>query len=574
MDDRAKQLISDGDYLYGMKEPLNSFHQVVAENFYPQRADFTSMRSLGRDFANNLTTSYPLIAGRDLGNTLSTMLRPTGKQWNSITTRRSEIADKDLNARRWLEWATTVQNSAMYDKSSQFTRATKEGDHDFVFFGQTCVSTEVNRRGDSLLYRSHHLRDVCWCENDEGKIGKIHVKWKPALGVAAQKFDTRGTMYDSNPAFGGVRRYGLHKAMRDALDAPGGAYIEVNLRHVVIPSDEYEYNDPGTPGGKKKWRTPYVAVWIDVQNMHVLEEAGSWTQIYTIPRWQTVSGTQYAYSPAVVAALPDARLIQAQTLVLLEAGEKAVNPPMIATEEAVRSDINIAAGGYTWVQKDYDERWGESLRPIPADYSGLPFGHEMQQDTREMIAQAFFLNKIAMPPPDKAMTAYEVAQRIEEYVRNVMPLFEPVEAEYNAPLCEQSFELLLRGGTFGSVDDMPQVLRGQDIQFKFQSPLTDALGQQKAGQFSQVSQILAQAFQMDPTIAQMVNLPAAVRDVLNGMSPATWLRSPEEFAQIQQQAQQKAQIQQTINTAHAGGQAAQSVGDGVQAVAEAQQAAA
>jgi hypothetical protein len=48
-----------------------------------------------------------------------------------------------------------------------------------------------------------------------------------------------------------------------------------------------------------------------------------WTGFYRIPRWQTVSGSQYSYSPATVAALPDARLIQAMTFTLLEAGEKA-----------------------------------------------------------------------------------------------------------------------------------------------------------------------------------------------------------------------------------------------------------
>jgi hypothetical protein len=59
------------------------------------------------------------------------------------------------------------------------------------------------------------------------------------------------------------------------------------------------------------------------------DEPASWSLIYVIPRWQTVSGSQYAYSPATVAALPDARLIQAMTLTFFEAGEKATNPPMV-----------------------------------------------------------------------------------------------------------------------------------------------------------------------------------------------------------------------------------------------------
>jgi hypothetical protein len=58
------------------------------------------------------------------------------------------------------------------------------------------------------------------------------------------------------------------------------------------------------------------------------------------------------------------------TLTLLEAGEKFTNPPMIAVQEAIRSDVAIYAGGITWVDKDYDERWAKccarSRRTSPA----------------------------------------------------------------------------------------------------------------------------------------------------------------------------------------------------------------
>ena len=118
-----------------------------------------------------------------------------------------------------------------------------------------------------------------------------------------------------------------------------------------------------------------------------------------IPRWQTVSGSQYAHSPATVAALPDARLLQSITLTLLEAGQKAVDPPMIAVQEAIVGGVNVYAGGVTYVDAEYDERLGEVLRQLGGDASkgGLNFGVETAQDIREMISQAFFLNKINLP---------------------------------------------------------------------------------------------------------------------------------------------------------------------------------
>jgi hypothetical protein len=106
-------------------------------------------------------------------------------------------------------------------------------------------------------------------------------------------------------------------------------FRQFEIRHVVMRSDDYD-----VPSNGKRWRTPWVSLFIDVERKVALEEVGLYNQMYIIPRWQTVSGSQYAYSPATVAALPDARLIQAMTLTLLEAGEKATNPPMVAIKGA------------------------------------------------------------------------------------------------------------------------------------------------------------------------------------------------------------------------------------------------
>jgi hypothetical protein len=85
-----------------------------------------------------------------------------------------------------------------------------------------------------------------------------------------------------------------------------------------------------------------------------MEEVSQWNREYSIERWQTVSGSQYAYSPATIVALPDARLLQAMTYTLLHAGEKIVDPPLIATEDVVRSDVALYAGGITWIDRDYE----------------------------------------------------------------------------------------------------------------------------------------------------------------------------------------------------------------------------
>lgn len=506
----AKKLYETGEMLFTKRSSLLSLWQEIAENFYPERADFTTRRDLGTDFADNLTTSYPVIVRRDLGNYFSFMLRPTDKAWFKMGVHDDEPLD--MASKAWLEWAAKIQRRAMYDRDTQFIRATKEADHDYAAFGQCAISVELNKYRTGLLYRCWHLRDMAWAEGSEGKINTIYRKWKP-------------TARDLVTIFGGAK---LHpEVIRRAELAP---FEEVNCMHMVVDADMVDGS----------FNTPYVSIYYDIDHATVIEQVGVYSQIYVIPRWQTVSGSQYAYSPATVAGLPDARLLQAMSYTLLEAGEKFTNPPMIAVQEAIRSDIAIYAGGITWVDAAYDEKMGEVLRPLTQDKSGIPMGVDMMRDTRAMLAEAFYLNKLNLPTRAPEMTAYEVGQRIQQYIRDALPLFEPMEFDYNGNLCEETFSLLLRSGAFGSVLDLPQGLRGADVRFSFESPLHEAIEREKGNRFIEAQQFVASTIQIDPTAALIIDTKKALRDVLEGVGvPAKWTRSEEDVQAIEEKQQQE-----------------------------------
>jgi hypothetical protein len=318
------------------------------------------------------------------------------------------------------------------------------------------------------------------------------------------------------------------------------------------------------------FRTPYVSIFYDYQHDTILEAVGVYNQVYVIPRWTTVSGSQYGYSPATVAALPDARLLQAMTATILEAGEKFTNPPMVAVQEAIRGDVAIYAGGITWVDRDYDERLGEVLRPLTQDRSGMPMGRDMQSDTRSMIAEAFFLNKLSMQQPQRGkaeMTAFEVGQMVQEYVRNALPIFEPMEMDYNGAVCEMTFGILMRGGAFGSPFNMPRTLRGSEIEFHFESPLHDAIESEKGNKLQQAKVMLADAIALDPANADVLDAQVALREALIGVGvPALWVRSEDEVAKRTAARQQAANTQQMLANLQQGADAAKSLGEASQAM--------
>ena len=531
------ELIEQGDHLFDKRSGLLSLWQTIADNFYPERADFTTARNIGEEFASNLMTSYPIIARRDLGNAIGSMLRPTSKAWFHVRTHNYDQLGTE--AKGWLQSAEERMRHAMHDRRSQFARATKEGDHDFATFGQCAIQASMNKEGNGLLYRCWHLRDVAWAEDAEGMVGTVHRRWKPSARELVTLFGDK-----------------VHDKVKTVLAKE--PFKEYNVRHCIIPLDSYR--------GLKTFRTPFVSLYFDVDNKHLMEEVGLMSQEYTIPRWQTVSGSQYAYSPATVAALPDSRLIQAMTRVLLNAGEKAVNPPMLAVQEAIRSDISIYAGGITWVDAEYDERLGEVLRPLTQDTHAIPLGIDMADRLRGMISEAFFLNKIALPQPAGEMTAYEVGQRVQEYIRQALPLFEPMEIDYNGPLCDKTFEIMLRAGALGSPLDLPKELQGAELIFQFESPLHDAIEREKGQRFLEAKSMLADAVALDPNTVDILDASAALRDVLEGIGvPAKWTRSEEvakgladkraqqqQNAELLQQLQQSADIAGTLGTASAG----------------------
>lgn len=519
-------LLEQGTQLFSKRSSLLSLWQEIADNFYPERADFTTTRNLGQDFAANLMTSYPVMARRDLGNAINAILRPSGKKWLHVRT--AENWDKlGVEARAWLEWAEGRMLRAMNHRTSQFVRATKEGDHDFATFGQTVIQTTLNTTRTGLLYRCWHLRDVAWQEDENGFVGTVYRKWKPTARQLVNLF--------------GKDR--VHPDTVQLLEKT--PMTEVEVWHVIVPTNDCPY---GNHNDK-----PFKSVYFQSEKKHVIEEVGIYEQEYTIPRWQTVSGSQYAYSPSTVCALPDARLIQAMTAVLLEAGEKAVTPPMVAVQEAIRGDINVYAGGITFADSDYDERLGEVLRPLTQDKTGIPTGMNMSQDIRVMIAEAFYLNKLTLPAQGQDMTAYEVGQRIQEYIRQAMPLFEPMESEYNAPICDITFSKLMRAGAFGSPLDMPKELRNQDIEFTFESPLHDATEREKGQRFIEASQMLAAAQGLDPTAVHVVDAVTALRETLLAVgTPAKWIRSEAAVSDAVNKDKEAQQTAQTLATMEQG----------------------
>lgn len=540
MESNEQTLLSQSEQLFSKKQDLLSLWQEYALHFYPERADFTVTRNIGEEFASHLTTSHPVKVARDLANVFSTMLRPRQKQWFSAKTSNYEYLSDE--SKDFLEFISGSMKNAMGYSRGGFTRSTKEGDHDMAVFGNTAISCEMNWKEKAPLWRNWHLRDMAWCEDVTGAVGRVDRKGMLPARVLMQLFNGN-----------------VHQRVKDC--AAKEPYKEIEYRHFVIPTDEYDNG--------KKYKNKYVSIFYDPANKFVMEERNIDYPYYIIPRWKTISGSQYAYSPATVAGISDARMLQDMMLVLIEAGQKSVDPPMIAVTEAIRSDVNLFAGALIPVDSSYDERLGEVLRPIKQDYSGINIGLELIQATKTALVESFYLNKIGLPPMGSGMSQLEVSQRVQEYVMNGLPLFEPLEDEYNSQICSQLFDVMMAGGFVGfRPNDIPEELLGEEIIFTFENPLRDAADKVKGSQYLEIKGLIAQAINTDPSVAQILDDETALRDVIEGIGgPRKWIRSEEEMDALKQAAAEQQQAMQLINTIKQGAEAGQAIGDAGQSLA-------
>lgn len=489
------------------KKTVLTLWQSLAENFYPERADFTLKRNVGYEISDNLLASAPIMMRRDLGNAFGSMLRD-GSNWFNMT-----VEDIDKPGKEWMQWATKRQSKTMYKRESRFVRSAKEGDHDYAAFGQYVMSIQPNRNYNGILYNTWHLRDCAWWDGEDGEVCGVARDWNPQLNQILQYFNEKN----------------LHPNM--LKNKQDGMLTEHKIYHTFFPNEEYGEDNP------KK----YVSVFLDVVNEHIIEETFTDRKMYIVPRFQHMTGAAYAISPAAMIALPDARMLQAMTHTLMEAGERHARPPLMATIKAVTSSVDLNPDGLTWIKDDYDQKTGRALEPLYQDRGGFPIGLELRDSILETLSDAFYLSKLNLPEVSREMTAYEVSERMKQYRREVLPLFAPMEHEANAQICERTFDLMMDMGMFGSAYDIPESLRGKDVEFKFESPLSIAEEEKKITQFQQIGEILAQATQFDQSAPLNIDIDEALREAVQATgAPEKWLASIEEVVQSRAMAQQEA----------------------------------
>ncbi len=489
-------------------------------------------------------------SARSLANTTGAMIRPEQEVFARIVA-EDDALNEDDEAALWLADSTQRFDNAMRNPKARFRQTTGEADLDLVIFGQAIIFSGISKSLNNFIFQSVHLKDGIPFYDAEGILRGVYRKRKLMLWQLIEQFG----IDNISPEY-------KDKIKEDKLDD------RIEVLHSVTPRQHQRFKDPVLSAN-----LPFENLWMDLEQNHIMEDSGFHENPFVAPRWDTTSGEDHGRSPGMIA-LPDVNTSQAMAETILIAGEKNADPALMVPDDGLYNPVNTFAGALTYYDVDVaSSLGGNPFFPLISG-ANLPITRDMQSDTRNQIMAAFFKNILNLPIQGPQMTATEVMARKDEFIREVGPVFGRFETDYNQPMAERQFNVMLRAGGFMPV---PESLQGKNIKFEFELPVTKIRKQIEAAAALQWVGEIIEIGQAFPAAMDLPNIDALMRfsadakalphDIVNGRDMVGQLRKAKQEAQ--QKAQQMEELNQAAETGEKFASVAEKAGKAEQLLTEA-----
>lgn len=327
-----------------------------------------------------------------------------------------------------------------------------------------------------------------------------------------------------------------------SLWATKGSALETEfvVAHAIEPNFPIQQEGDQEPFGFVRGDFDYREhFWLWGKGSDVpLSKRGFKDQPFIAPRWWVSGNDPYGRSPAM-NALGDIAQLQQETRRKAELLEKIVRPPMNAPVELKNQPSSIAPGGITYTSNPKD-----GMSPVfQINPQGLPGITADLQEIQQRIKNGGFFNDLFLMLADipKQMTAYEVAQRMQERLQVLGPVIERFQNEAAAPAITRVYSILARKKL---LPPMPKSLAGQPIEIEFISMLAMA---QRAVRTAGIEQLLVMQGKMaatDPSVLDLTDNDAILREYADNLGVSMKSFKPEKQVEAIRQARAKAMAQQ------------------------------
>lgn len=516
----------------------------LAEFILPRRSIWLTQSTGGNPSPNNMTRGRQInsaiadptatyavrVCASGLMSGLASPSRPWFKMIPGI--KRVEL---DAAGRAWID--DTEERMYTVIAQSNFYNSFAQECEDIIVFGQ----------GPNIIYED--AEDVIRLYNPA--VGEYYLS-ADATGRIDGLYRLFVMTVSQMAGFFGVEN--LPKEVQALWNGKGNELeTERMIAHCIEPN--FEIDGQGKVSGNFTWREIYWC-W-GITSDKPLSKRGFIEKPFTAARWSVQSNDAYGRSVGM-DVLPDVMQLQVMTRRMAEAIEKQVRPPLIGSMELKNKPTSTLPGHLTYVS---DMTKGAGIRPIYEVTPDIKAMAENIMQIEQRILKGLFNDLFLMlenQPTADRMTAYEVAQKMQEKLQVLGPVIESLLSDSLKPKLKRIYQIMKRKGM---IDPPPDSLRGIPIDVEFISMLALAQKGAATGGIERLMSLAGNMVAVVPTIMDNIDTDSVIREYNELLgNPQKILRGPEEVQGIRQQqaekVQQEQQMQQMERTASAMGAAA------------------
>ena len=564
-----KELKEEFDILKSERRTWDSLYQVLGKYISLIKQNFETTQTPGEFLIDDVYDSTGMFSAQNAASALLGMLWPgTAKQAIEIIPPKSLKMTTELA--KFYENMTTRAIAAMDDPRANLSMALDEYMLDQMIFGTSGVGVE---RGTSskLLFRPYGVKEMYIEEGKDGRVSRIFLcfEWRVNRVVA---------------------EYGIEKVSEKVREKfnKGKKTDKVKILVCIVPR-----NKPKAEMGVLSM--PYASYHMEYESKHILKESGYEELPIMVGRFRKLNYERYGRSPGSMA-LPDIREANALREAVIAATEKVLSMPKGVLNDGLfgGETIDMSAGAITV----FNSTGNISGTPPIFDIGSppqLPWAEERLKRLEDVIARHFSVDRLLDMNNEQEMTFGEAQIRNQIRNQSLSSLFSRQLSEVFTPLVSRSVSILFRMGEFGVIrgseeekealargemdieyipDEVNAMLeKGQDVyKIVYKTQASNASRAEEYLGIIDTMTFVGNAMQIDPNIADRLDLHAAVKNITNIRGiPVDILRQDDAVEEIRKQRDEKMQMQEGMMAASEAASATKDIAQAKKLASEAQQ---
>lgn len=492
-----------------------SHWQELADHFLPLQNTVTNQKSEGQKRTWQLLDNSGVISLETLAAALNGFLTNPNEDWFETSFGDGELDNLD-ELRAWHQQVTALMHAVL--KLSNFATAVQEFYPSLLGFGTASVFVDEDPK-TFVSFSSMFIKDFYI---DEGKDGRINTVYR-VLKKKAHEL---------------VEIFGEAALPRQVLSCYNtGDVREFCVIHAVYPETVCN------PTSKSyKFVSQYIIEELD----HEISYGEFMEFPYGVTRWTKAAGEKYGRSPAMTA-LPEMKVLNKMNETMLIGAQKLVDPPIQMPDDGFILPIITRPSGINYYRAGSNER----IEPIFND-TRLDFGYQAMEDRRRRVRESFYIDQLRLPVGGPMMTATEVAERKQEGMIFLGPMFGRIEPEFLRTILQRVYNILARKGV---IPEAPAAAAGRAVEVKFIGLIAKSHETNKALSISRMIAAVGPYLQMRPQAADNFDIDQIIRVVAGAygvpqkvLVKLADLNAAREAAQQQQAQQASMQLQQQQQT--------------------------